>query len=700
MHALKTRADRGGGTKHGATEDRTRSHVGTGAPGTRGASHPGILPALAAVIASGALACLPAHAAAAGAEQRQPETLQNSRISARLLLRGGHVEGLQVTDLRSQRTIVVNSPFELTLQGGTTLQASAMSAEAEAATSLQPDAAATEGAMHEGGKQICANLRAAGLAAQVRWCLVLREQSRYLRETLDIQALHTPLNLQTVHMLGVSDPAAQVSGTVAGSPVVDGTAFFGIEHPLATSAVHKGEIELSMQRSLPLQTGQRVTYSAVMGLSDPGQMRRSFLTYLERERAHPYRTFLTYNTWFDLGYGNRYTAAGAIDRVNAFGRELVQKRSVKLDSYLFDDGWDNPNTLWQFNAGFPQGFTPVSQAAKQYGAGIGVWLSPWGGYDEAKKERIAYGRAHGYEIVKNGYALSGPRYYRAFSQTCSRMVRQYGVNQFKFDGTGNADQVFPGSLFDSDFDAAIHLIDGLRGEEPSIFINLTTGTYPSPWWLRYADSIWRGGDDDAFAGVGSWRQRWMTYRDGQVYRNIVQGGPLFPLNSLMLHGIIYAKQAEHLADDPGHDFADEVWSFFGSGTDLQELYMTPSLLRSADWDVLADAAKWSRNNSAVLRDTHWIGGDPNALAIYGWASWTPQKSILVLRNPSAQAQSFRLDAQTALQLPRGAARQFRVVTRWRSAGQSAGPSRLDAGNVQPVPLEPFGVLVMEATPQP
>ena len=55
------------------------------------------------------------------------------------------------------------------------------------------------------------------------------------------------------------------------------------------------------------------------------------------------------------------------------------------------------------------------------------------------------------------------------------MISKYGVNQFKFDGTGNASTVFPGSLFDSDFSAMIHLIGELRLQEPNIFIDLTTG---------------------------------------------------------------------------------------------------------------------------------------------------------------------------------------------------------------------------------
>ena len=39
---------------------------------------------------------------------------------------------------------------------------------------------------------------------------------------------------------------------------------------------------------------------------------------------------------------------------------------------------------------------------------------------------------------------------------------------------------------------------------------------------------------------------------------------------------------------------------------------------------------------AVLKDTHWVGGDPRWLQVYGWASWSQEKSILVLRNPIGQ----------------------------------------------------------------
>jgi hypothetical protein len=177
-----------------------------------------------------------------------------------------------------------------------------------------------------------------------------------------------------------------------------------------------------------------VTYSSVIGVARTGQMRRDFLSYIERERAHPYRTFLHYNSWYDLGRFNPYDKAGALDRINFFGRELHEKRGVTLDSYLFDDGWDNHATVWSFNKGFPDGFTNVRKAAEKYGAGPGVWMSPWGGYADPKKERIEFGRQQGFEVVDNGFALSGPKYYARFREVCLEMIRKCGVSQFKFDG--------------------------------------------------------------------------------------------------------------------------------------------------------------------------------------------------------------------------------------------------------------------------
>jgi len=623
--------------------------------------------------------------------------LGDARIAAQFQLVNGALQIASVQDPRSREALRPVELFSLKFADGSIMAASQMQLTAGATLrSIAPDPQASGAAAHLAGRELCADLASPARAFAAHWCAILRDGTSYLRQELTLTAGARPVEIAQVRLFDFDAPTARVIGSVNGSPIVAGRFFFGFESPLAVSSVENGRATSLLPRTLPLQPGQSITYSSVIGVAPPGQMRRAFLDYIELERAHPYRTFLHYNTWYDLG--GRYTEAQVLDRIHALGDELVRKRHVVLDSFLFDDGWDDTHSVWAFNPGLPNGFTKIHAAAAKYGFGIGVWLSPWGGYGQAKKDRIAAGQKAGYEIVDGGFALSGPRYYAHFEQTCLTMIEKYGVNQFKFDGTGNVSSVFPGSIFDSDFSAAIHLIGRLRQQNSSLFINLTTGTWPSAFWLRYADSIWRGGDDHSFAGVGSWRQKWITYRDQQTYRNIVLRGPLFPLNSLMLHGIIFGDRAIHLDTDPDPgDFADEVHDYFGTGTDLQELYITPSLLTAHDWDLLAEAARWSRANAQVLKDTHWIGGDPGNLEVYGWASWSPAKGIVVLRNPSDHPQTFDLDVAKAFELPPGAPLAYRAHSPW--AADRAEPAlELRAGQPRNIALQPFEVLTLDATP--
>ncbi len=638
--------------------------------------------------------------AAAPAMTSQTREIQTGALRARLALRHGRFDGFSVTDNVSGRSLFMQQAFVVVLKDKTELRSSEMqlSPIAYPTTVVDPHLALRRAGGKVATTDSCWQFTSTSSSATVAWCLTVRPGTDYLRALLRISAGNTDLPIAEIRLLQFPDAGAKVDGSVKGSPIVDRNMFFGLEHPLSVSTVDSGTVKTSLFRDLPLRAGQSITYSAVIGTSQPGQLRRAFLAYLENERPRAYEPFLHYNSWFDLGYENRFDEAGAIDRVNAFGRNLVLERHVKLDSFLFDDGWDDPHTLWGFNAGFPDGFTKTGEAAARYNAGIGVWLSPWGGYAEQKNERIAYGKAHGFEIQNDGYALSGPKYFDRFEQICLKMVDQYHVNQFKFDGTGNADRVFPGSAFDSDFDAAIHLIERLRKEEPELFINLTTGTTASPFWLFYADSIWRGGDDHDFSGVGDSRQRWITYRDAQTYKNIVLEGPLFPLNSLMLHGIIYAKQAQDLTTDPGNDFADEVHSYFGSGTQLQEMYITPALLTKANWDTLAEGARWSRAHSGTLKDTHWIGGDPDKLEVYGWAAWSPKTGIVTLRNPSTAVQHYSLNLEHIFELRNHPVTAYTLHSAWTDAKHWQPGASLTIRTDKPVDIElaPFEVLTLEA----
>jgi hypothetical protein len=626
--------------------------------------------------------------------------LENKMLALRWSRASNVVAGSELLIRSPEKKIPLSQDiFVLTLKDGKVLRSSAMKIkDAPRVEATVVDREASRAALHLQGQQIAATFEDPAQQLSVTWRASLRDGSNYVRQELSFHAIDRDSPIREIELFDFKVHAARVVGTVKGSPVTADHAFFGFEHPLSACAVQNEQVRCSIRRELPLKAGQTVTYSSVIGVTEDGQMRRGFLNYIERERARPFHPFLTYNSWYDIGFNNPYDEAAALDVILSFGSELVKKRAVHLDSFLFDDGWDDPRTLWSFGPGFPHGFAPLRAAAEKYGAEPGVWLSPWGGYDQAKEERLKYGRENGLETNKGGFALSGPKYYARFHDVTLKFVNDFGVNQFKIDGTGNVNSVLPGSEFDSDFQAAISLMSAWRAARPGIFINLTTGTYPSPFWLQYADSIWRGDDDHNFAGVGSWRERWITFRDGATYRGIVQQGPLFPLNSLMLHGMIYARHAEHLDTDPEKDFAHEVHSYFGSGTQLQEMYITHSLLSEQDWNTLAEAAKWSRDNADVLVDTHWVGGDPGKLEIYGWAAWTPAKGILTLRNPSDRPQSVAIDVGEAFQLFAKAAKKFQARSPWHEDRDLAATS-LVAGEKHIFTLKPFEVLNLEALPE-
>ncbi|MEX3947629.1 enterotoxin [Paraburkholderia sp. EG287B] len=622
----------------------------------------------------------------------------NHAVALRWALADEHLTQFSLVDCAGAGALPIAAPFALTFADGTTLGPAGMQVLApvrEEALAANPHASRL--AERVAGRRVSITLGDAQGRLAIQWSVEQRDGARYLRMTLNVTALRQDEAIAVVSLLQARAVGAQTGSERKGTPVVAGNFYLGFELPLATSHVDADSVSFTLQRTLPLQKNRTLTYSAVAGVARDGQLRRDFATCLEQERARPYRPFLHYNSWWDIGYLTPYTQDQALERIETIGRKLHTARGVQIDSFLFDDGWDDLGGGWHFSQAFPHGFVPLREAAARYGGAPGVWLSPWGGYCGPKDERVTHGRAAGYEAIDNGFALSGPRYYERFHAVVMSLLARDGVNQFKFDGTGNADRVFPGSLFDSDWDAAIQLIGDIRAAKPATFINLSTGTHPSPFWLRYVDAIWRGGSDDGQAGSGTSRERWITYRDAQTYRNVVLRSPLFPLNSLMLHGIVVAQCNPRLNVPAGDAFAHEVRSFFASGTQLQELYITPSLLGEDDWDVLAQAARWARANGDVLRDSHWIGGAPDEAAIYGWAAWTQHKAIVTLRNPHDQAQRFALALRHQLELPAGAAGRFHARSLWQP-GTTGIPAILDADVPCEIQLAPFEVLTLELLP--
>jgi len=653
----------------------------------------------------------PAPGLAQGKISRSELVLENKVLACTWDISEGRLTPKRITDKLSATTLSLQDAecFQLVLQDGQVMNASDLKIIGRPKLkNLEPNRKSCRLAERLGGRQITVILTSSDDNLNVEWRAILRDGSNYVRQQVVFKTKNKTIDVKEIVLLELAAPQAKVMGTVDGSPVVAGNMFFAYEHPLSKSRVLQGSphrFRCSLPCSTLLKPGGPLVQSSVIGVVPQGQsrkgcplaLRRGFLYYIERERAHPYRPFLHYNSWYDIGYGaEKIQERQCLEVIELFGKELIKRRKVVMDSFALDDGWDDTASLWQFHKGFPNGFAPLRKVAEKYDSALGAWLSPFGGYGKAKQERLKYGRQQGFETNKSGFSLAGPTYHARFRDVCVNMIRRYGLNYFKFDGIGVGGRpTGAGAEFVRDMEALLRLISELREVKPDVFVNITTGTWSSPYWLWYGDSTWRSGADWSTHGWGSKRQQQVTYRDKETYHNVVRRAPLYPLNSLMTQGIMFAN---HGLPNEVDGLAEDIRAFFASGTNCQELYITASLMRSQDWDALAEAAKWSRNNADVLVDTHWVGGDPAKGEIYGWASWSKRKGILSLRNPHDKPGTLTLDIGKAFELPDGAARKYSLKSPWKTDANKA-VIVLSAGKEHTFELKPFEVLVFDATPQ-
>lgn len=165
------------------------------------------------------------------------------------------------------------------------------------------------------------------------WHAVLRDGSHYLRTTLDV-ATEEDVAMQSITPMiyNVNCKKAKttpmVVGNTRGAILASNKIFAGLETPMGVNSVEVNtkdnkEIpaEVAMhgywRRNTTLKKNQPWEVSTVVGLIAPGQARRSFLAYSERERAVPWRAFPLYNSWYELN----------IDRNNAVGNSGVYDAS-------------------------------------------------------------------------------------------------------------------------------------------------------------------------------------------------------------------------------------------------------------------------------------------------------------------------------------------------------------------------------------
>lgn len=570
--------------------------------------------------------------------------------------------------------------FSITLADGTVVGSSQMHRKSLASSKLQGEKNAIKLSDQEAGVTLSATFVYDHLT--FHWRAVLRDNSHYLRTELEIAA-NEDVEMQNIvamcYELRSNEPLPEVVGDTRGAPIASGKIFAGLETPMGINTVEEDSGNVVLQgvwsRKTTLRAGERWQVSAVVGAVAEGQRRRSFLAYHERERAVPWRSFIIYNSWYELNIGRnnhidkRMSREDCLQVVEAWQKQLFEPYNLHIDAFVWDDGWDDFNSLWDFyKPKFPNGFREIDKLCRKYDVGLGAWLGPVGGYGASKQQRLAYWNKHHSEPIDN-FQLSNDEYFKAFVDRCSQMIDEYDMRYFKFDGIsdiGNA--VGPGN--EEDAENFLRLTTMLRSLRGDLFLNCTVGTWASPFWFRFADAVWRQDADwKTIGNQGNTRQRWITYRDYMVYKNFVEGSPLCPINSLMTHGLIVSgfgtadlNPPRAMEDDSAAstvaEITKEMRCAFACGSAMVELYLDHTLMTDKEegilWKELAACIRWHRENADLLADTHWVGGNPwdgEKANLYGWAAWNGSKAMVALRNPSASEQTLTTTLREILEIP-------------------------------------------------
>jgi len=432
-----------------------------------------------------------------------------------------------------------------------------------------------------------------------------------------------------------------------GQPVyVAGQFFLGLEYPAGYNLASRGEIYLRHHPGHELQKAPWTSKSAVLGAAKRGNVAEAFMRYVEGFRRPP-RTYLLYNSWYDLRR-NELTVENMAKCYECFRNHLAPY-GVTLDAFVPDDGWQDRESIWAANKRIlPNGFRPLADILERGGTHLGLWMPLTGVHLD-----VARGAKQGYEAAPgmHNYCLSGPKFNHKIRDVLRHHILDWHVAYFKHDfnsftctasGHGHLPEAIYG--FEANVDAELGLLAHERQLRPDIFLNVTSGMWLSPWWLAYADALWMGcGDCGLIKSVPALQRRdWaMTYRDHHLWRRFCKERAQFPMTAVMTHGIIYGKRNMLGGkDEPLDRWANNVVWYFLRGMQMKELYVTPSLLTDVQWDVLGRAARWATDNAPVLRTSRFLGGDPGAGKVYGFASCRGGTAFFGFRNPSLVPQQI------------------------------------------------------------
>jgi hypothetical protein len=500
-----------------------------------------------------------------------------------------------------------------------------------------------------------------------------------------------------------------------------GGGFFGVEYPAAENSITK--IGNGYKIKCGQEFGERIGNDwlksdwVVQGITPNSYLKHWFSQYLNNIRVAPLRPYSLYNTWYDLRSPEYprwspekvMSEKTSLQMVDVLRKSMIEKYNIKLDAFVLDDGWDVYESDWALRKEqWPNGLKPLADELQKTSTSLGVWFGPTGGYSFRMK-RVNWMKEHGYEVVgktrnNSMLCLAGKNYSNLFKKRVTDFVANDGVGYYKWDGIqfscSEPDHGHPVDIYSrrAVMESVIDKCKSVREKNPGIFLNITSGTWLSPWWVKYANTIWMQGMDYGFSDVPSISQRdgAITYRDFVLYDDFKQQNFWFPIANLMTHGIIKGKhESVGIETEPLDKFTDDVLLYFARGVAMYELYISPDILTEGEWTSISKSMAWARDRFPILMNSEMVGGNPLKGESYAHIHFKDKHGIIAARNPVIESTSLKVKLDPALGLASNASSlvlEKVYPMRWIS------PKLYKTGETITLPLDGFETAVYEIYP--
>ena len=415
------------------------------------------------------------------------------------------------------------------------------------------------------------------------------------------------------------------------------------------------------------QAGSMTTWPAVVGAArskDYAVCQSDFYEYIETI-ATPTEFRQQFNTWYD--YMKDITAENIRESFYQVEKGFTQYGVSPLDSYVVDDGWMDYSTFWDFNDKFPNELYDSSLQVEQMGSNFGLWLGPRGGYGTQTQIANAIANA-GLGSVNaqsgNDINISDARYLNKLRDDIFVDYQEkFHINYWKLDGmllhpsTVASPYYVTGNTYytiSETYERWTDMWETMRENEwveGDLWLNVTSYTNPSPWFLQWANSIWMQNTGD----VGyteefdsSDEQQALTYRDNCYYNFVNTRQWQMPMKYFYNHDPVYGSTAHIGPGKPNQIYfsTDELREYLymlgTRGTAFWEYYYSPSMFDDEKWQVNAEAANWIEDNFHILQKSKMFGGQPGNGDVYGYSCWNGNEGIVSIRNPHNTTKTYTL----------------------------------------------------------